>query len=104
MASEAKIGSYVGTGAAINVSLGFKPHYLRIMNETDGDESWDWFSGMAAASALQHAAAGANTKITANGISEYDGSSNAGEGFTVGTALSEVGKTFRYVALRNAEY
>lgn len=104
MASESKIGSYTGTGAALNVSLGFIPDHVHIVNETDGDATWEWFSGMTDGHALTSIATGDNSKITSGGVSAYAGSASASPGFSVGTALSESGKTFRYVATRNGEY
>lgn len=102
MASQVKIGSYVGNGAAISIALGFVPDYVLIENATDGDANWKWFSGMAAASALQQIAAGTKTLITANGVTALS-TDLAVKGFTIGTALSEAGKTFRYVAMRNPD-
>lgn len=104
MASESKIGSYTGTGAALNIELGFVPDHVVIVNETDGDTRHEWFSGMTDGHALQSAASGANTKITSNGISALTGNASTREGFTAGTAVSEDTKTFRYVATRNGEY
>lgn len=107
MVSQVKIGSYTGDTAAQNIELGWVPDYIVIWNATDGDQKWEWYSGMAAASALatlnhdtaQHAL------ITSNGISEYAGSNTPGaekrKGFTIGTALSESAKVFRYTAMRN---
>ena len=46
----------------------------------------------------------AHTKITSNGISQYDGvESSAAEGFTIGadTGLNVSGETIVYVAIRN---
>ena len=94
-------GTYTGTGAAVNVSLGFVPAKVEIFNETDGDDRWVWFKGMTDGHAYQSAAAGTNSKITSNGVSEYDGvRGSAAVGFTAGSALSESGKTFRYAAYR----
>lgn len=107
--NEIKTGTYTGTGAAINISLGFKPNHVRVVNVTDGDIAWEWFQGMTAGHALQsisvvdNATSGAAgmSRITSNGISQYAGSAgSAGEGFTIGTALSESGKTFAYIAQR----
>lgn len=103
------IGSYTGTGAAVNVSLGFVPDHLEIYNGTDGDDRWEWFNGMTAAHALYQRSVTDNatsgnpgmSRITANGITAYAGSSSASPGFTAGTALSESGKTFYYKATRN---
>lgn len=93
-------GTYTGNAAAQNIVLGFVPDYIRIINVTDGDASWEWFSGMAAASAFQtlnHDSA-QQSVISSNGITAYTGDSGAG--FTIGTALSESAKVFRWVAMR----
>lgn len=107
MASETKIGSYTGTGAALNIQIGFVPDYVRIWNATDGDACWEWFNGMGASDALQ-SVNNASTQfslITSNGVDAYNPSNYSNSpGFTVGTALSESGKTFRYVAIRNGDY
>lgn len=104
MAADIKIGSYVGTGAAVTVDLGFIPDYILVENATDGDANWKWFFGMADASALQQIAAGTKTLITANGISRDLGSISSPKGITFGSVLSEAGKTHRYVAMRNGDY
>lgn len=105
MSSNIKVGTYEGTGAAVNIALGFVPDYMRIWNVEDGDISWEWFNGMTAAYACQttnHADTQLSV-ITSNGFTEYVGSSTVAEGMTVGTTLSEPGKTYRYVALANSE-
>lgn len=99
--ANVKVGSYTGTGAAINIPLGFTPAYIRISNVTDGDAHWEWYNGFGAADALQ-AVNSASTQfslITSNGVDLFAGSGTVAEGFTVGSALSESGKTFRYVAI-----
>lgn len=98
-----EVGSYTGTGAAVNVELGFDPSYIRIWNETDGDIVWEFYRGMTAGHALQITNGDTTqlSKITSNGISPYAGArGTASMGFTAGTALSESAKTFRYVAFR----
>lgn len=107
MASNLKVGSYTGTGAAINIELGFVPDYVRVWNATDGDASWEWFYGMGAGDVLATANhdTAQQSLVTSNGVDAYqptDFSHKAG--FTVGTALSESGKTFRYVAIRTGVY
>lgn len=99
------VGTYTGTGAAINISLGFVPDYVRVVNATDGDISWDWFYGLGSGDAFQTANhdTAQQSLITSNGIDAYTGSTSAAQGFTIGTALSESGKTFRYVAVANSE-
>ena len=78
-------GSLTGTGAAINVALGFTPTYVHIRNRTSRDElTWD--SGMTAGHGTKRVAAGTATAITANGISPYAGADGStGKGFTIGT-------------------
>lgn len=112
MAQEMRSGTYTGNAAAINIELGFTPDYVKIVNITDGDDAWEWFSNMPNASAIYYkgivdngaTAAAALSKITANGVSPYAGGPANAKGFTVGTALSENAKVFSYLAFRNAEY
>lgn len=101
-----KVGSYVGTGAAINIALGFNPDYIRIWNATDGDEVYEWFRGMTAGHALKSTnnASTQFSAITSNGLSDFAGTVGAlKKGFTAGSAISESGKTFRYLALRELD-
>jgi len=43
--------------------------------------------------------------VTANGVDAYEPTDlSSKKGFTVGTAISESGMTFRYVAMRDAEF
>lgn len=114
MAAEIKVGTYEGTGAAINIELGFIPDHVRIVNTEDGDAAWEWFKGMTDGHAVAYAAIVDNgttgnaaiAPITSNGVSELAGDriTPRRPGFTVGTAISESGKTFRYTATRNAGY
>jgi hypothetical protein len=113
MASNVKIGTFTGTGAAINIELGWIPEHVEIVNVTDGDDKWEWYSSMPAASAIYHRAVTDNAtsgnasmaKITANGVSAYSPTNlSSKKGFTVGSALSESAKVFAYKATRSAEY
>lgn len=105
------IGTYTGTGAAINLPLGFTPDYVEVYNVTDGDDKWEWFSSMTDGHALWQRSVTDNlttglagmTRITANGVTPYAGTTTASKGFTIGTALSESGKTFAYKAFRNED-
>jgi hypothetical protein len=73
------VGSYIDTGtvAAFDINCGFKPRYVKIVNETSGDQE-EWFEGMADAEALKRVAAGTGAMITSNGITPLN------NGFTVG--------------------
>lgn len=98
--NEIKVSSYTGNGAAQNISIGFIPEYVRIINATDGTTVAEWFDGMAAASAISVVAAAGPVLDTTNQVTRYTGADSASEGFTVGTDLSTNAKVFRYVAMR----
>lgn len=98
MKGQIKTGTYTGTGAAINVELGFSPDFVMLWNVTDGDLMGLWSSDMDDGTAIDIAAAVAGN--AANGISAYAGASaTTGKGFTVGTDFSESAKVFAYVAI-----
>ena len=76
------IGSYLSTdtAAAFKITTGFKPRYVKVVNE-DGDCFMEWFEGMAAAEAMKLIGdidPVTFAKITSNGITVAD------DGFTVG--------------------
>lgn len=66
-----------GTVAAMTITLGFKPRYVKVVNNTSGD-SEEWIEGMADASAMKSVAAGTTSLITENGITQED------NGFIIG--------------------
>jgi hypothetical protein len=72
-------GRYLDTGtvAAYTFSLGFQPRYVLVVNVTSGD-MYEWFEGMAAASASKTVAAGTRTLITTLGVTVST------DGFTMG--------------------
>ena len=73
------VGSYIttGTAAAIVITTGFKPRYVKVQNETSRD-SYEWYEGMADAEAVKSVAAGTSTLITTLGITV------SASGFTIG--------------------
>jgi hypothetical protein len=85
-------GSYTGTGAAQTITLGFRPTFLWINNETDGDTCGFYIDGMPADTAQTIVLATA--KVASQGITLSN------TGFSLGTdaALNENTKVFRYVA------
>jgi hypothetical protein len=99
-ASQVAVGTVEGTGAAINVSTGFEIAYVKVVNVEDGDTIHEWFYGMTDGHAIKSAnhASAQFAAITSNGISAYAGSDSAAKGFTLGTDVSESGKTLRYIA------
>ena len=72
-------GAYIDTGtvAAFTLTIGFKPKYVHIWNETSGDEE-EWNENMADAEGFKRVAAGTGALVTSNGITPTT------HGFTVG--------------------
>jgi hypothetical protein len=99
MATNIVTGSVTGTGAAINVSIGFVPDYVEITNITDADQIDKWYTGMAAGTSIQINTAVA-TRAT-NGITLYAGDSTHACGFTIGSGISESAKVLCYLAMEN---
>lgn len=97
-AFERTASTYTGTGSAVTVTLGYKPTFVLIFNETDGDSVWFHINGMADASAATILDTGSGTTDLTFGTSNLVTLTSTG--FTAGTSLSESGKTFRYFAIR----
>jgi hypothetical protein len=66
------VGTVTGTGAALNVILGFKPDFVQLVNATDGDQVDVWYRGMAALTSINVGGATAATRAAPNGISSYE--------------------------------
>ena len=79
---QVAVGSYIDTGtvAAFTITTGFKPLWVRVVNETSGD-MYEWYHGMAVAEAVKTVAAGTRSIITTLGITQLS------YGFTVGLDL-----------------
>ena len=62
-------GSYLDTGtvAAYTFTCGFKPRYVKVVNETDRTQI-EWYEGMADAEGIVTVAAGTRTLVTSEGI------------------------------------
>ena len=84
-------GTYLGTGAAVNVNIGFRPSLVLIYNETDGDVCWFAIQGLADGKAIQI--------DTAVSLLASNGLTLTAAGFTAGTSLSESGDTMRFICL-----
>lgn len=111
MATITKVGSYTGTGAALNVAIGFVPDMVCIVNTTTPAKD-EWFQGMAAGTSITVTGTAA-VRAAPGGVTAFEGSavtsnaSNAGaaftgvgQGFSVGAALSVTGNVYRYVAIQ----
>lgn len=108
-------GTYVGSGAAINIILGFVPSMIQIFNDTD-DTEFLWFRGVAAGSMFQRVAAGDRTLVTGGPTlygdtsddgnppqDAYESHSETGQGFTIpaaATALNTAADACYWVAWR----
>lgn len=100
MATITKVGTYTGTGAAVNVSVGFVPDFVQIVNITAPAVD-EWFSGMTAGTSVTITGAAA-IRAAPGGVTAFLGTAaTAGQGFTVGAALSTNASVYRYVAIQN---
>ena len=90
------VGSYIdtGTAAAFVITVGFQPRYVRVVNETSGDQI-EWFEGMADAEGFKRVAAGTGAMVTSNGITV------SATGFTVGldTDINVTSEQLSWLAL-----
>ena len=94
-----RVGTVTGTGAAINISLGWIPDRVEVVNVTDGDTVDIWYRGMTNGTSISIVLAAAMRAT--NGISEYAGTATAAPGFTIGSDISETAKVLRWCAMRN---
>jgi hypothetical protein len=100
MATLVKVGTYTGSGAAQNISIGFIPDHVRITNITAPTVD-EWYSGMTAGTSVTTSGTAA-IRAAPNGITAFAGTpSVAGQGFTVGAGLSTNASVYRYVAVQN---
>lgn len=90
------VGSIAGTGAAINVVLGFKPDYVLIENAVTG-ASMTRFRGTT--NSTKTIVAGTITVVA--GLADYSGTT--GEGFTIpiDAQVNVATQTINYVAVRS---
>ena len=85
MLSNAQKGTVEGTGSAINVSVGFVPARVMLVN-IDGDVTMQWDNNMVDGQGFKSVAAGTQSLVASNGVSAYAGAeASAAAGFTIGT-------------------
>lgn len=91
--SRTFVGSYTGTGAAIDVhKVGFRPRNVRLLS-IDGLCKGEWIEGMPDASVFKEVTDGTITVPTTLGITPL------ADGFTIGadTDLNVAGELVRFV-------
>ena len=86
-----KLVSDAGAAAALTITLGFTPRYVKFVNLTDRITD-EWYEGMASASSLHVVAAGTQTLETTNGIAV------SGSTFTLTATTMVASKTFYWEA------
>lgn len=90
-------GTYLDTGtvAAYTFTLGFKPRYVRVINE-DGDAIMEWVEGMADAEGMKLVTGGTLAKVSSNGITPTE------VGFTLGldTDVNATSEQVSFIAMR----
>lgn len=90
-------GSSTGAAAVIDVTLGFKPRYVRVFNETDVI-LWEKFEGQADANTVKQVTAGTTTKDTGSAIVVMGDTDDDYAGFQMSATLAASGKTLYWVA------
>lgn len=100
MTPKIATGSITGTGAALNVAIGFQPKYVKVYNNNDAGSKWatmEFFEGMTNGHGLKglkvvdSGATGdaSQAKVTSNGISLFGGSTGPAD--LSGTCAVSVG-------------
>lgn len=96
-------GTVEGTAAAINISCGFVPRIVKVIN-IDGDCVMDWTDDMGAGLGYKTiGATGVGALMATGGITAYAGSEAANSaGFTIGTDadLNASAETLMWIAHR----
>lgn len=98
-------GTQDGTGAAINIEIGWQPDHMVVQNiEATDFARLEWYKGMDAANAIKTVTS-TKSKITSLGLSLYAGSTSAQQGFTIGadTDVNVSGEALTWCAWRNSQ-
>jgi len=89
-------GTTASTPAAVEINLGFKPKYVKVVVIDTTCAQTEWIQGMTAAK-------GVHLKVDAAAISfaelGADGITVSARGFTIGTAAQVASKKYHWVAL-----
>jgi len=98
---EIKVGTLTGNNATVVVNLGFIPDYVKVVNVTDRDDMFEWFTGMSDGTAVRTKHPSGPDTMTTQGIAVVNDSTNGVYGFQIGTTISESTKSLRYIATLN---
>lgn len=104
MTKQVKSGTVTGTGAAIDISLGWNPKRVVVLNTTSATlEQLEWITGMDDGAAIKTVAAGTRTKIASTGISAFAGDDDEALGFTIGadTDVNVSAEEISWIAYRD---
>jgi len=104
MIAQMDRGTVEGTGSAINVSIGFMPDYVEVMNiDATNEVILKWTADMDDGHAMKLVGGTSGpAAITSNGITPYEGDADNAPGFTIGTdGVNANGETIVYVAIRS---
>lgn len=96
------VGQVTGTGAAINVVLGFKPDKVEIVNRTSG-ATMEWFRGAGTAGGSKKTVVAGTVTVVTGAASIADYAGTTGDGFTI-PADAQVNvntQIIDYVAIRS---
>lgn len=95
--SNLAVGSFTSDNTAVDVTLGFKPRYVKVINYTDL-LVWEWLDGFAATHTLL--TTGSTGVITDNTASQIvaKGGQDAFRGFTLGATAAGNAKVIHYIA------
>lgn len=93
--SNMSVGSFTGAGADVEVTCGFLPRYIVLINLTDRTK-YESSKDMAAGHSLKTVAAGTMTDDTSGIL--FKGSSDAYRGFFVPAAIAINAKAMHYIA------
>lgn len=98
------VGQVTGTGAIINVVIGFKPDYLKVVNRTTGSQLEYFRAATTAVGSRKTVVAGTVTMVTgAASLDAYGSGSTTGEGFVipVDAQVNVAAQIIDYMAIRS---
>lgn len=94
--SNLAVGSFTSDNTVVDITTGFKPRYVRVINLTDVI-TWEWTRDMAATHSLKQVAAGTQTDDTTSAIVPKGGQDDF-RGFRLAAAAVGNNKVIHYIA------